>query len=103
MPAGAYDAAAPAVSGKGTGHFRTDRENITSAILGLGNHAATADPANLSARWHAAQQENCGFTLKVRNLTNADVTLEECALVMQHMESYECFLRHAVAEVVRVL
>ena len=56
-------------------HFRMDRENIASAILGLDGKAA--DPANLAARRHATQREDCGFTLKVGNLAGVDVTLEE--------------------------
>ena len=39
-----YASSGAADSGKGTGHFRTDRENITSAILELGNQAASMDP-----------------------------------------------------------
>ena len=46
------------VDREGTGHFRTDKENITSAILGLDGEAAAADPANLATWWHTAQWED---------------------------------------------
>ena len=79
-----YAGGGAAGGGKGTGLFGTDRDNIASAILGLGGKAAVMDPANLVARQHAAQREDCGFTFKVGNLADIDAALEEWVLVMQH-------------------
>ena len=49
-----YAGGGAAGGGKGIGLFWTDRENIASAILGLGGKAAAADSADLAARQHAA-------------------------------------------------
>ena len=59
-----YAGGGAAVGGKGTGHFRTDRENIASAILGLGDKAAAADPVDLAVRRYAAQQETAASPLR---------------------------------------
>lgn len=95
-----YAGGGAAVGGEGTRHFRTDRENNASVILGLGGKATAADTTNLAECWHAAKRENCGFTPEVGNLANVNAILEEWALVMQHMESYKRFVRHATTEVV---
>ena len=60
------------------------------------------ESVDLATRRHAAQQENCGFTLEVRNLADADATLEEWVLVMQYIKFYKLFVWHAATEVVRV-
>lgn len=86
---------------EGAGLFGTDGENIASAIMGLGGDASSSDPADIVAQRSAAQRDDCGFTIEVGNLADVDAALEEWALVMQHTESYERFVRHAAAEVIR--
>jgi hypothetical protein len=81
-----------------------DESNIASVIMGLGvggggGDASTLD--NIASRRHAAQRDDCGFTIEVGNLSDVDSALEEWALVMQHTESYERFVRHAVDEVLK--
>ena len=78
-----------AVGGGGTRHFKTDRVNMTSTLLGLDGKTATADLVNLAARQQAAQREDFGITLKVGNLADVDTILEEWVLVMQHTVACE--------------
>jgi len=80
-----------------------DESNIASLIMGLGGGGgdATTNLDNIASRRHAAQRDDCGFTLEVGNLSDVDSALEEWALVMQHTESYERFVRHAVDEVLK--
>lgn len=81
-----------------------DESNIASVIMGLGVGGGGGGDANLdnvASRRHAAQRDDCGFTLEVGNLSDVDGALEEWALVMQHTESYERFVRHAVDEVLK--
>jgi hypothetical protein len=49
----------------------------------------------------AAQKDDCGFQIEVGNLADVDAALEEWALIMQHTESYERFIRHAAHEVIK--
>lgn len=43
--------------------------------------------------------DDCGFTNALGSLSSLDSSLDEVALILQHTESYERFIRHAVAEV----
>jgi hypothetical protein len=80
------------------GLFGMDDTNIANVIMGLG---AGGDVLDVASRRNAAQREDCGFTIEVGNLPDVDAALEEWALVMQHTESYERFVRHAVDEVIK--
>ncbi|KAL9189319.1 hypothetical protein ACHAXT_011809 [Thalassiosira profunda] len=68
---------------------------------GLGGDAANIGGGDAASRREAALQDDCGFALEVGTLADVDAALEEWALVMQHTESYERFVRHAAAEVVK--
>ena len=46
-------------------------------------------------------QEDCGFHSTLGTLTALDAFMEDCALCLQHTESYERFLKHAADEVAR--
>jgi len=80
------------------GMFGMDEKNIANVIMGLGGGGGDAD---VVSRRNAAQRDDCGFTIEVGNLSDVDAALEEWALVMQHTESYERFVRHAVEEVIK--
>jgi len=85
--------------GADDGLFGMDDANIANVIMGLG---AGGDAAlDVASRRNAAQREDCGFTIEVGNLSDVDSSLEEWALIMQHTESYERFVRHAVEEVLK--
>ena len=85
--------------GADDGLFGMDDANIANVIMGLG---AGGDVAlDVASRRNAAQREDCGFTIEVGNLSDVDSSLEEWALIMQHTESYERFVRHAVEEVLK--
>ena len=63
------------------------------------------DNANINKKMSSKQQEDditdndCGFTNALGSLSTLDSSLDEVALILQHTESYERFIRHAVAEV----
>ena len=86
------------------GLFGMDEKNIKSianSIMGLSGGGELMQSNDIVTRRIAAQREDCGFTIEVGNLSDVDAALEEWALVMQHTESYERFIRHAVEEVIK--
>ena len=74
-----------------------------TVIMGLGDAlgGGAGGSSDILSKRAAALREDCGFTIEVGNLADVDAALEEWALVMQHTESYERFIRHAVQEVVK--
>jgi hypothetical protein len=93
------------------GEFRARDDEINIANLlgfagdalggsggGSGSGGGTVD---IATKRLAAQKDDCGFQIEVGNLADVDASLEEWALVMQHTESYERFIRHAVEEVLK--
>lgn len=99
---GGYSTSGGGSSGGGgdesEGLFGMDESNIASVILGLG--ASGGDTVmDVTSRRNTAQRNDCGFTIEIGTLSDVDRALEEWALVLQHTESYERFVRHAVEEV----
>lgn len=80
--------------------FGIDDGGVANVIMGLGG-GGDAGSGDLAERRNAAERDDCGFTVEVGNLSDVDAALEEWALMMQHTESYERFIRHAVQEVVK--
>jgi len=87
--------------GEEDGLFGMDETNIANVIMGLGAGGDALGGVDIVTRRNAAQREDCGFTIEVGNLSDVDAALEEWALVMQHTESYERFIRHASREVIK--
>lgn len=88
--------------GGGGGGGGLEDGNIANMIMGFAGDSSISGGVTTSdmiARRNAATRDDCGFTIEVGNLSDVDAALEEWALVMQHTESYERFLRHAVDEV----
>mmetsp|Transcript_25352 Transcript_25352/g.38939 ORF Transcript_25352/g.38939 Transcript_25352/m.38939 type:complete len:1017 (-) Transcript_25352:72-3122(-) len=85
---------------------RDDEINIAN-VLGFagdalgGGGGSGGGTIDIVTKRMAAQKDDCGFQIEVGNLADVDAALEEWALVMQHTESYERFIRHAVNEVVK--
>lgn len=85
---------------------RDDEINIAN-VLGFAGDALSGGGGSgggtidIVTKRIAAQKDDCGFQIEVGNLADVDAELEEWALVMQHTESYERFIRHAVSEVVK--
>lgn len=85
---------------------RDDEINIAN-VLGFagdalgGGGGSGGGTIDITTKRIAAQKDDCGFQIEVGNLADVDAALEEWALVMQHTESYERFIRHAVNEVVK--
>jgi len=77
-----------------------DEIDIANVIMGLGVSGGGGE-IDIVSRRNAAQRDDCGFTIEVGNLSDVDAALEEWALIMQHTESYERFIRHAVEEVIK--
>lgn len=84
-----------------------DEINIANVLgfagdaLGGGGGGSGGGTIDIVTKRLAAQKEDCGFQIEVGNLADVDAALEEWALVMQHTESYERFIRHAVHEVIK--
>ncbi|KAL7536864.1 hypothetical protein ACHAXR_007442 [Thalassiosira sp. AJA248-18] len=89
--------------GGGGSHDEMDNGlfGMENVILGLGSGGDASASYDIVSRRNAAQRDDCGFTIEVGNLSDVDAALEEWALVMQHTESYERFIRHAVMEVIK--
>ncbi|KAL7554153.1 hypothetical protein ACHAWF_017554 [Thalassiosira exigua] len=71
---------------------------LGDAVGGGGGPTTTTDVA---ARREAALRDDRGFAVEVGSLPDVDAALEEWALILQHTESYERFVRHAAAEVIK--
>lgn len=86
---------------------RDDEINIANVLgfagdaLGSGGGGGGGGTVDIATKRAAAQRDDCGFQIEVGNLADVDAALEEWALVMQHTESYERFIRHAVNEVIK--
>ncbi|KAL3767861.1 hypothetical protein ACHAWO_013680 [Cyclotella atomus] len=72
---------------------------LGNIIMGLGSDMGVS--VDTAKKRNASLKDDCGFTLEVGNLSDVDAALEEWALMLQHTESYERFLRHAVDEVMK--
>ena len=82
---------------------RDDEINIAN-VLGFAGDAlggSGGGTIDIATKRLAAQRDDCGFQIEVGNLGDVDGALEEWALLMQHTESYERFIRHAVSEVIK--
>jgi len=84
---------------------RDDEINIAN-VLGfagdaLGGGGSGGGTIDVVTKRLAAQKDDCGFQIEVGNLADVDAALEEWALIMQHTESYERFIRHAANEVIK--
>ena len=64
-------------------------------IIGVTASASAPDPAARSV----LEQNDCGFRAEVGRLADVDSWMDEAALLLQHTESYERFVRHACDEV----
>jgi hypothetical protein len=79
-----------------------DDSALGNILMGLGGDALGGGVSvDVVKRRNASLKDDCGFTLEVGNLGDVDAALEEWALMLQHTESYERFLRHAVEEVMK--
>ena len=74
---------------------------LGNILMGLGGDTLGGVSVDISKKRHASLKNDCGFVLEVGNLGDVDAALEEWALMLQHTESYERFLRHAVDEVTK--
>lgn len=74
---------------------------LGNILMGLGGDTLGGVSVDISKKRHASLQNDCGFVLEVGNLGDVDAALEEWALMLQHTESYDRFLRHAVDEVTK--
>jgi hypothetical protein len=88
------------------GLFGMDENNIANVIMGLGVVSGSGDTTtnitdSIISKRNAAQRDDCGFAIEVGNISDVDALLEEWALILQHTESYERFIRHAVDEVIK--
>ena len=79
--------------------FSTDNTSIANVIMGL--TTGGGESTDVIVRRNTARRGDCGFTVVVGIISDVNTTLEEWALVMQYTESYERFIHHAVAEVVK--
>jgi len=85
--------------GEGLGAEDSALGNI---LMGLGADTTLGSVSvDISKKRLASLKNDCGFALEVGNLGDVDAALEEWALMLQHTESYERFLRHAVDEVTK--
>ena len=101
-----YSGSGSGGSGGGGGALGENYEDIANIITGFSvGTGGVGDSSNTNtdiiSKRNAAQREDCGFTIEVGNLSDVDAALEEWALIMQHTESYERFIRHAVEEVIK--
>ncbi|KAL3780916.1 hypothetical protein HJC23_009122 [Cyclotella cryptica] len=77
---------------------------LANVIMGLGvagEATLGGGSVDMATKRNASLKDDCGFTIEVGNLSDVDAALEEWALMLQHTESYERFLRHAVEEVMK--
>lgn len=65
-----------------------------SGFLGITGGASTVDKAAA-----LESMDDCGFKMELGTFVKMNSRLDEIALLMQHAESYERFIRHAVDEV----
>ena len=73
--------------------------NILGGLTGEGALGGGGASVDIVKKRNASLKDDCGFMLEVGNMNDVDAALEEWALMLQHTESYERFLRHAVEEV----
>jgi hypothetical protein len=73
--------------------------NVIMGLSGAGEAALGGGSVDITTKRNASLKDDCGFNNEVGNLSDVDAALEEWALMLQHTESYERFLRHAVDEV----
>ena len=63
-------------------------------MMGLGSAEANPDASRA-----LLEQNDCGFHAEVGRLIDVDAMMDEAALLLQHTESYERFVRHGCDEV----
>ena len=63
-------------------------------MMGLGSAEVNPDAAR-----ELLEQNDCGFHAEVGRLIDVDAMMDEAALLLQHTESYERFVRHGCDEV----
>ena len=63
-------------------------------MMGLGSAEVNPDAARAQL-----EQNDCGFRAEVGRLADVDAMMDEAALLLQHTESYERFVRHGCDEV----
>lgn len=104
----ATEAKAEAVATRIENYYSSDpptstTEDAAAAVVGaLGGLGLQDDNANADAsKKKKLRYDDCGFSSQIGTPTEAAANAEELALLLQHAESYERFIRHAVDEVLK--
>jgi hypothetical protein len=66
------------------------------SMMGMGSPASGGNPDAVRAQ---LEENDCGFRAEVGRLADVDAMMDEAALLLQHTESYERFVRHGCEEV----
>lgn len=83
------------LSGDGMQYDQKDLFDLDSSITSGGNIGSTTeDKKNV-----LELMDDCGFKADLGSFVHVNASLDELALLLQHTESYERFIRHAVDEV----
>jgi len=88
---------------------RADADAAAAAVISSSSNTASSHVANnfnVFRSTSAADKkaildklDDCGFNVELGTFLNVNANLDEMALLLQHTESYERFIRHAVDEV----
>jgi len=57
--------------------------------------------SGLTLSYYDDEENDCGFNAALGSLADLDQVMDETALALQHTESYERFIRHAVDQVIK--
>jgi len=74
---------------------------LLQALMGLDDKYQPIATEISSKKPFDFEEHDCGFTEELGHLADVDAAMDEAALCLQHTESYERFIRHAVDQVLQ--